>query len=226
MANFDDLLEQGEDILAADGLVDATAHYKLPAWLREQVSAAVTLAGAGHDAQGLAEGARRAASTDVKAAYEDGEKLIREFNRFINNLNDSQDVPVDVAALRAAYELGRVVKVDMTHAYVKSTLGSIARVAPDVEPSVARPRASVLTRIAAITEVLNTQGVSAGVGDRSSLTGNKNVAQDALEEAVSRTRFFLWGTLPGMFKDPLLHNYGFVPRQEPESEAEKAPTVA
>lgn len=224
MATFDELLEQGETILAADALVDASAPYKLPVWLRSQVSEAVSQAGARQDERGLAEGARRAASTEVKAAYSDGEKLLREFNRFVNNINDIQDEPIDVPSLRDSYGLGRVLTSDLTHAFVKSTLERIVRVAPSIEPAVARPRASVLARMEAILAVLNAQGVSAGVGARAAITIDKETARLALEAAVSRVRFVLWGTLPLMFKDPLLHNYGFVPRQESETQRETPPT--
>ena len=226
MATFDDLLEQGEDILAADALVGAMENYKLPAFLRAIVSDAVTLAGGKQDAQGLAEGTRRAASTQVQDAYESGNKLIREFNRFISNLNDNNDEQIDTPAMRDNYGLGRVLPADLSHAYIKTTLARIQRVAPDVTPSFARPRASVLARIGEILAILNTEGVKASVGNRASVTTDKKAATDALEAAVSRVRFYLWATLPLMFKDALLHNYGFVPRQESAAEVEKAPTVA
>lgn len=226
MATFDDLLEQGNDILAADAIVAANANYKLSAWMRGQVSAAISLAGVQQDAQGLAEGTRRAASSQVKTAYLDAQKLIREFNRFINNYNDNNDQKIDTAAARADYGLGRILTDDLTQPFVKSTLERIARVAAGTPAPVVVPRASVLARIAEITSVIGTQGVSAGVGNRAEVTGEKDAAQAALEMAVSRVRFFLWSTLPGMFRDPLLHNYGFVPRQESETEREKPPTAS
>lgn len=226
MSTFDDLLEQGEEILSADALVGAGEDYKLPAFLRAAVSEAVLLAGGRHDAQGLAEGARRAASTQVKEAYENGDKLIREFNRFVNALNDNNDEPVDTPAIREDYGLGRVLPISLSHAYIKSTLATIQRVASDVEPQFARPRASVLARISEILATLNAESVAAGVGNRASITSGKIAATDALEAAISRVRFYLWAMLPGMFKDPLLHNYGFVPRQESEAERAVAPTVA
>ena len=226
MATYDELLEQGNDILAADALVDAGANYKLPAWMNAALTSIVSEAGVRQDEKGLAEGTRRAASDKVKAAYVEGQQLLREFNRFVNNINDNQDVVVDIPAARDAYGLGRVLSSDLTHPKVKEMLQRIGRVGPTFEPAAVRPRASVLARVEAILGTIETHGTSAGIGNRASLTGDKDAAQKSLEALIARVRYFLWSGLPEMFKDPLLHNYGFVPRQESETERAQAPTAS
>ncbi len=215
------LLSQSKKIQDADDLVAPTSRTKLPAWLRAELDSGrqnlIALSGE----QVAAEGARRTDSTAVIAAFEEGEKLIRSTSTYLNALEPSAARP----AQRAFYGLGPKLPVSFRHSDIDDYLLGFQK-AQTLEGVIAdaKLRPGTLERIAAVLGVLDAQSEGAQIGDRADLSGDKKIAADALEESISRVRYALWMSLPGMFKDPLLHNYGFVPRQESETERSAAPT--
>lgn len=211
---------QAARILTADANVDAGARYKLPVWLRDEVQTSAVAAGNLNSAQGLTEGSRREDSIEVITAYEQGEVLIRNVSKMLNSLDARAQVP----AMRAFYGLGPKLPINFRHEKIVEQLTDFqtAQNAPLVPE--ARLSAERLALIAGVLNTISTQSEGANIGGRSEITGDKREATDALNEAIDRVHYFLYSSLPKMFKDPLLHLYGFVPRQERESERDESPT--
>lgn len=218
---FGSLIQQGGNILTADGTVAAGAHSKLPAWTHDKLQADVTAAQGFSSAQDSAEGSRRLDSAEVQKAYTDGDDLIRKISRWLNSLDEDDNIP----AQRAFYGLGPDLPTNFRHDEIETKLETFvaAQTASGLNPD-AKLSATRLAKVTAILDVLNVKTDGAGIGDRAAITGDKKKAQDALEESITRVRYFLWATLPEMFKDPILHNYGFVPRQESAVQRTQPPT--
>lgn len=220
-ASFGALLRQGGAIIGADDNVAANKNYKLPVFLRTDLQTNLTAARGFATAQDLAEGTRRLDSADVQKAYEDGDEFIRKISKWLNSLDEDDNIP----AQRAFYGLGPDLPTNFSHDHIEELLEKFvaAQENPNLNPD-AKLSASRLAKVNAILDVLEVKSKGAGIGERSAITGDKLKARDALADSVSRVRFFLWATLPNSFKDPLLHNYGFVPRQESATQKEEPPT--
>ena len=219
---FGSLIQQAGAILAADGSVASAANIKLPLWIHDTLQADLSAANTFSSAQDSAEGNRRTDSRDVQAAYEQGDDLIRKISKWLNSLDEDDNIP----AQRAFYGLGPALPTTFRHEEIEKMLEKFvtAQTAVGLNPD-AVLSATRLNKVTAILDVIELKSEGAGLGDRSSITGDKSKAQDDLETAIARARYFLWATLPEMFKDPLLHNYGFVPRQESATQREEPPTA-
>ena len=219
--SFGSLLQQGGMILTADGHVAAGSSFKLPQWIHDKLQADLTAAQGFSTAQDSAEGNRRLDSADVQKAYEDGDDLIRKISKWLNSLDEDDNIP----AQRAFYGLGPDLPPTFRHEEIEKMLEKFvaAQSASGLNPD-AKLSQTRLDKITAVLDVIEQKSEGAGLGDRAAITGDKVKAQDALEESITRVRYFLWATLPAMFKDPLLHNYGFVPRQESATQRAEPPT--
>lgn len=206
-ASFGSLIQQGGAILSADNNLISTMPppYKLPQWLRDKLQADLSAAQTFSGAQDSAE----------------GNDLIRKISKWLNSLDEDDNIP----AQRAFYGLGPDLPTTFRHEEIEKMLEkfvaaqSAAGLNPDAKLSQTR-----LDKITAVLDVIETKSEGAGLGNRAAITGDKIKAQDALEESIARVRCFLWATFPAMFKDPLLHNYGFVPRQESATQRQEPPT--
>ncbi len=218
---FSGLIQQGGAIIAADNNVSAGTHYKLFQWMRDKLQADLTAARGFATAQDLAEGNRRLDSREVQKAYEDGDDLIRKISKWLNSLDEDDNIP----AQRAFYGLGPDLPKLFRHDEIETLLEKFvaAQTATGLNPD-AKLSTTRLAKVNAVLDVSEDKSEGAGVGERSSITGDKLKAREALAQSIARVRYFLWATLPEMFKDPLLHNYGFVPRQESETQDEEPPT--
>lgn len=218
---FGSLVQQGGAILAADGNVAAGTNYKLPQWIHDKLQADLTAAQSFSNAQDSAEGNRRLDSAEVKQAYEDGDDLIRKISKWLNSLDEDDNIP----AQRAFYGLGPDLPTTFRHEEIEKMLEKfvVAQSASGLNLD-AKLSQSRLDKITAVLDIIEAKSEGAALGNRAAITGDKVKAQDALEESIARARYFLWATLPVMFKDPLLHNYGFVPRQENATQRQEPPT--
>ena len=218
---FGGLLQQGANILTADGAASATARYKLPAWLHDTLQINLDTARAHATAQAGAEGNRRTDSRQVQAAYEAGDDLIRKISRWLNSLDADDNIP----AQRNFYGLGPDLPSTFRHEEIEKLLGTFVTAQsqsglnPDAQMSAAR-----LAKVSAVLAVIGDKSAGASIGARADISSDKRAAQDALEETIARVRYFLWCAMPQMFKDPLLHSYGFVPRQESATQRDTPPT--
>lgn len=213
---FNDLIQQGDQILAADNATPEESRHKLTPYLRRELEQALQGARVASNLQGLEEGRRREASDEFKAAFAEGGEIIRSVNRFVNSLNDTLETPVDIAAIRQMYGLGRVLSNNFTKGFIRETLQTFKANSPVILPPEARLRPSVLARIDAVLALIAEKEVASTTSGRQNVTDQKEDFQKLLEEAVARVRYYLWAMLPQLMYDPHLHQYGFVPRQERE----------
>lgn len=217
---FGSLIQQGGDILTADARVAADARHKLSDWLRQELQTQLDAAKTFSTAQDSAEGNRRTDSREVQKAYEAGDDMIRKVSKWLNSLDADDNIP----AQRAFYGLGPNLPPTFRHEEIEKMLekfvGAQTAVGINDDAKLSQTR---LDKIVAMLDVIDAKSENAGVGDRANITGEKLKARDGLDEAISRVRYSLWSTLPEMFKDPLLHNYGFVPRQESATERAEPP---
>ena len=202
-------LAQLQQVASADDTTLATAHHKLPTWLRERVDTSKTALAAAAPAVSTTEGERRAQSERLKDAYAEGESLVREVSRFLNVLPRG----LDAVAVRRHYGLADALPRYLSNDAIEGLLaGFITAHTQPLAPEAAL-RGDIVTAIQETQAAIAANKVGATTGARQQVVSAKNAAWDAGEDAVRRVWYFLCATLDGKSADGGLTRYGFTPRQ-------------
>ena len=210
----DALIAQLNQILAADQTAPGTERRKFPAAFRAEVQTALTNLQDAQQAIPLSESDRRAASDALKAARQAGPEWVRTVHARIHALPPD----VDKAPILAAYGFqadGDIGRLD--HERVLALLALFPVVSARL--SAATPAAQIpADQLAALTDVraqILANIPRAEVGDRAGRTRVRDDARVIADDLISRVLGYLIWSLPQRDRDPLMHVYGFVPRQAP-----------
>ncbi len=207
------MIGQLTQLLAADREAPPTERRKFPAPFRTELETALANLQDAQQAIPISESERRTASDALKEARQTAPDWVRMVHARIHALPPT----VDKAPVLAAYgfqadgDIGRldherVLALLALFPVVSARLSAApdTQIPPDQLAAIADIRARILANVP-----------RAEVGDRAARTRTRDDARLVADDLISRVLGYLIWSLPGRDRDPLMHNYGFVPRQMP-----------
>ncbi len=226
-SSISEVTDQLEQCLEADFQVETGKRWKFTTEFRAEVQDTFDDLVAANEDIPLSEGNRRTASDQLKVDYPVAETMIHAVYNRIKGLSlTGNSLPLLVAY---GFESGNLGEFDQSR--VRRFLGQFIATSADFA-DVNNPNhnaaavlpADWITQITPLKKRLSDNELLSSVGSRSDLVELRKQKLLAAEDILSRIWHYLSYGLPKRDQDPLLHNYGFDPRKEPEPKKDDAQT--
>lgn len=160
------------------------------------------------------EGARAAASANLRAALDQLQKLLRDGYNFIQGLGSFAISDADRIGLFTAYGWESGLVGDFNDARIESLANQAATVTPTIADPTHRYPAALLTLIAAQLAIVNTNQPLATGGTAQAATDARNAALELLLLMNARVRFFYCWASDDLDQTAELAKIGRQPRRD------------
>lgn len=216
--NKDDQLAR---ILAGDAAAPVGSRRKFLPAFRAEIQAAYDGLSALNSAIPVTEGGRRAASIRYQEALEKGREWVRSVHKRIGGLPPTvEKAPVFAAYGFVAGKVGRLDDPDVKNKLMAFPVASAS------QSGEAKLPADWLAACAALVQTIEDNESAAGIGTRSDKVKERQRLVETADDLISRVSGFLTYALPLRDFDPLMHDYGFTPRQKATRKAAVVPPSA